>query len=222
MVGYTIYILFPYVERCTATETFFTDSLVRRGSLFSILEHKYYFEHNSVLMKKLEVILISLFLVACLMYISYVPGTGLFKTIFAMLLAQFYFALSFALLNGLGFRTMIKRVSYSSIKPGYIILAVIAGLVLANGVMAILFLSMRWPGAFAMAFFSTAILLALSILSLVLFAVKKAQVYNNILRRTFFMLTLTIILWSVSKMYWEIDLDQFKQEREEARRSASD
>ena len=165
-------------------------------------------------MKKIEIILPSIFLFACLLYIYHLPGAGVFKTLAALSLGGFYLLISFALFNDIGFRRIFSSESYKSVKAWHILIAIIAGYVLCSAVMSVLFLVMRWPGAFVMTFASTVQLIIVALVCAVLSAIKPLQVYKNILRRVFIFLSLVITLWAVSKMYWELDLEHFKAEIE--------
>lgn len=168
-------------------------------------------------MKKIEIGLICLFLIACILYIKHWPMAGPLRTVAAMTLAQFYLVLSFSLFNDLGFRKMFNSTNYKSVKAIHIIIAVAAGMSLSISMLSILFLSMRWPGNLYMSFVSSIILIVISIVSLILYVVNKEKVYKNILSRTFTTLCLVIILWSVTKMYYEMDIEQFKTEIEASR-----
>lgn len=98
-------------------------------------------------MKKLEVILVLVALLSFVLSYFNVPFSLVLMLIAFNVLAMFYFVFSFALINGLGFRGMFKKTSYSGVNAFMIVLAVLFGWFLSNIIVGLTMSVNEFPGA---------------------------------------------------------------------------
>lgn len=96
-------------------------------------------------MKKFELALGVLALLALIMKFSGVVGGGLLLVLVLMTLSLFYY-LSFALVNNISLNKVLKKESYSNTTPLRIIGAVILGFALSPVIMGTLFVIQDYPG----------------------------------------------------------------------------
>jgi hypothetical protein len=98
-------------------------------------------------MKKAEVIVAALSVIALLFNIFLIPGGGILTAITLSLLASLYFYFGFALFNGIKLRYIFKKESYKSSNSLRLIGAAITGASLSMIIIGILFKVMLWPSA---------------------------------------------------------------------------
>ncbi|MFL9837026.1 hypothetical protein ABS768_05910 [Flavobacterium sp. ST-75] len=134
-------------------------------------------------MKKAEIILAVLTLVGILLSVLHIPGGNILAVLTMTILSMVYFCLSFALLNGLGFRDMIKNDNYKEISALRMVGAVLSGIVFSTAIIGILFRWMMWPGAGAMLLVSIPGFLIMLIIVLIKYFTKKELFYRNMLIR---------------------------------------
>lgn len=134
-------------------------------------------------MKKAEIILAVLTLVGILLSVLHIPGGNILAVLTMTILSMVYFCLSFALLNGLGFRGMIKNDNYKAISALRMVGAVLSGIVFSTAIIGILFRWMMWPGAGAMLIVSIPGFLIMLIIVLIKYFTKKELFYRNMLIR---------------------------------------
>lgn len=98
-------------------------------------------------MKKTEIILSILIVVAIILNFSLIPGGVILTVLTLSSLSCLYFAFSFALLNNIRLRHIFKSESYKGINALRIIGTVVTGWSLSLALNGILFKLLFWPGA---------------------------------------------------------------------------
>lgn len=98
-------------------------------------------------MKKLEVILASISIIAFLLIFMTFPGATELFTIGLSVLSIIYFYLSFALLNNIRLRKIFKKKSYEEVSKTEIVLAILTGVALSVFSVGIMFKMIFLPGA---------------------------------------------------------------------------
>lgn len=97
-------------------------------------------------MKKTEITLALLTLIAYLLLYYSVDGGAMLMALFCAALYCLYLFFSFALLNNIGGRKIFKKASYHLIGRFKIVAAVITGFGLSASVLSILFILLNWEG----------------------------------------------------------------------------
>ncbi len=97
-------------------------------------------------MKKLEIGLIVIFLIGFALKLAAIPGGSPLITLSLGTLSLLYFYFSFALLNGVRFRSLLKKESYREVSTKEIVIAVAAGITLSNVTIGLAFKIQSWPG----------------------------------------------------------------------------
>jgi len=98
-------------------------------------------------MKRLELILGAVVVVALFFKVLHWPGGSLMLTIALTGLASIYMFWGFALLNNVSDDKAFSKSAYSGISTTQIVVSIIAGLGLSAVCMGILFKMQHWPGA---------------------------------------------------------------------------
>jgi hypothetical protein len=98
-------------------------------------------------MKKAEIIIAILCIVAIVMNLLLVPGATIITVLSLSMFSCFYMYFSFALFNGIRLRNITKKESYKDISKPRIIGAVGAGLALALTIIGIMCILQSYPGA---------------------------------------------------------------------------
>ena len=176
-------------------------------------------------MKKAEIILAILALIGILLSVLHIPGGNILTVLTMTILSMVYFCLSFALLNGLGFRGMIKNDNYKAISALRMVGAVLSGIVFSIAIIGILFRWMMWPGAGAMLLVSIPGFLIMLIIVLIKCFTKKELFYRNMLIRIVVIGIPLIILFANSSLVRNIrysDNPELLQAIEEAEQNPED
>lgn len=97
-------------------------------------------------MRLFEKIAVVIFLLGVAFRFFDIPGGGILATLAAVSLAVYYFLFGFLLFNGILLKKIFKKEVYADTNALKIILAVLAGYIIACGVCAVAFTIMRWPG----------------------------------------------------------------------------
>ena len=97
-------------------------------------------------MKKLEIILGSIFLFGNIMMVLDIPGGMILASASVMLLYLLYFFCSFFLLNQKRLKDIFKRSTYSGIGAYLAIMSIIIGWALSAFIAGVLFIILQWPG----------------------------------------------------------------------------
>lgn len=176
-------------------------------------------------MKKAEIILAVLTLVGILLSVLHIPGGNILAVLTMTILSMVYFCLSFALLNGLGFRGMIKNDNYKAISALRMVGAVLSGIVFSTAIIGILFRWMMWPGAGAMLIVSIPGFLIMLIIVLIKYFTKKELFYRNMLIRIVIIGIPLVVLFVNSSLVRNIrysDNPELLQAIEEAEQNPED
>ncbi|MEQ8474413.1 MAG: hypothetical protein RIC35_24665 [Marinoscillum sp.] len=147
-------------------------------------------------MKKLELILSAIAIIAFVMYMLLVSGALLLLLLSLTTLSIIYMYLSITLFNGIKLRGILKKSSYSGISTLRIIVTILTGVALAFTITGIFFTLFYWPGSkFNLSIGLIGLLIAL-IISLIKYLSTKAPVYISILKRVviYSMVGLTLYL----------------------------
>jgi len=127
------------------------------------------------------------------MKVASIPGSGLLSTVAGICLGMLYFIFGFALFNGIPFRGIFKKASYTGVKAGHIILTVLAGMVGLLLVFAILFRINYWPGDRVVLFEGIMIGILISLITGILQSVYKKR-YLTLIQQRLLPLTIVCIL----------------------------
>lgn len=176
-------------------------------------------------MKKAEIILAVLTLIGILLSVLHIPGGNILAVLTMTILSMVYFCLSFALLNGLGFRGMIKNDNYKAISALRMVGAVLSGIVFSTAIIGILFRWMMWPGAGAMLIVSIPGFLIMLIIVLIKYFTKKELFYRNMLIRIVIIGIPLVVLFVNSSLVRNIrysDNPELLQAIEEAEQNPED
>lgn len=101
-------------------------------------------------MKRLEKTLLMLIVLSILAKLVPLPFNGIVITFAALALSILYFFFGFAVFPDIGFRQILKKESYSNLKPWDIIISVFTGMAFQILVIGLLFKIQYWPGASVM------------------------------------------------------------------------
>ena len=134
-------------------------------------------------MKKTELILILLALIALIMKLMYLPGSLILIVLSLPTLSLFYFYLGFAFFNGIGFRKILKRESYKGISTQRIIIGIGTGFALNIAAIGVLFKIQSYSGASMILFISLFGLGILMIFSVIKMRENTDNYYANIFKR---------------------------------------
>ena len=137
-------------------------------------------------MKKVEIVIVCLGLVAAVLRLFSIEGGVLFTTIFLGLLWIFYLLLSYPLLNR-GNKFTWPR----------LLLSIGAGIALSTAVVGILFRLNHWDGGAFLQVISTVLLLTVIVVSLIQYVSVASMFYANILIRGGILLLINVamIVW---------------------------
>ena len=134
-------------------------------------------------MKRFEIILGIIFLIALIFKIALIPGGVILATISLTLLAMFYNFFAFAFFNKIRLKNIFSGKSYQGISVWRIIGSIGLGWGLAALCMGILFKLMQWPGGMIMLLTGLITILIVVIIALVKFFLSKGDFYKTILLR---------------------------------------
>lgn len=134
-------------------------------------------------MKKTELILVGLFLVALVLNFLRIPSAGILTILSYLILFLFYSFLSFALFNDIRFRNIGKKESYSNISALRMVGTITFGIILSIAITGIVFKFQLWPGAFQEMIIGLFGISIVSIVSLIKIAKDKTGFYKKILIR---------------------------------------
>jgi hypothetical protein len=136
-------------------------------------------------MKKLELILGGITVLAAILYLLQIPIVFFLLIISVQITATFYFLLSFALLNGIGFKGMFKKESFKQTNGLKITIAALTGWILSLVILGSLFSLSHWPGDIMLI---TGLMMAAIVLIICgfLYFREKNIFYNRVILRTLF------------------------------------
>lgn len=134
-------------------------------------------------MKKTELILIGITLLALLMKLLHLPASGVLTVLSLSSISGIYMYLGFTLFNNLRFRNLFKKESYKEISTKRIVGGIGSGLALSVSVIGILFKFQSWPGASINLITGIIGLIIVTIISLIKMKKNTDNYYSNILKR---------------------------------------
>ncbi|EJF10152.1 hypothetical protein [Pontibacter sp. BAB1700] len=153
-------------------------------------------------MKKTEIVLGAIAVVALILNLLFVPGSSILTVISLSAISVLYMYLSFALFNGVRLRYIFKKNSYKGISTMRIIGAVLTGLALSITLIGLLFKFQDWPGAtinLGVGLFGLVIAL---IVGAVKYSKSKSDYYTKIFKRIAVYGGLGLIMLLLPKEAW--------------------
>ncbi len=173
-------------------------------------------------MRIAEIIIGIIAVILIIMNLLTIPGGSVGVVLLFSFLSFFYYILSFALLNGIRLRNIFKADSYKGIRSIQIILSILTGFALSIMLLGILFKIEFYPGEKIMMLYGLIFVGVITIISIILHIINKADTYRRILIRTaiiggvglfFFILPSNTIIDIKYKEYPEL-AEAFKKHRE--------
>lgn len=153
-------------------------------------------------MKKAEIILALIALIAFVLNLLQIPGGTALTTIALSTLSIFYMYLSFAFFNGIKLRHILKKDAYEGISKLRIIGSVLTGFVLAITITSILFSIMYWAGAKMLLKQALLGLLLIMVILVVKYQNKKIPFYSILLKRIGLYGGISFILFLLPEDTW--------------------
>ena len=134
-------------------------------------------------MKKAELILVSLAVIAFGLNLFLVQGSSLLLIFSVIGLLFLYFYLGFAILNGISLKEMFKKETYKNISNLRIFGSVATGIIFSIMILGATFKYLMWPGGSIMLLISFVGMLIIFIVALVKNLKKPSKFYQNVLLR---------------------------------------
>ncbi len=153
-------------------------------------------------MKKTELILIGIAIIAMIMKFFHMPFSGVLTVLSFTFLSVIYMYFGFALFNNIRFRKIFKKETYKEISTKRIIGGVSAGFALSVSVVGIMFKFQSWPGASFNLYSGIAMLTVIAIISIIKMKKSRDKYYSNILKRIAFYGAISIFLVSIPLKTW--------------------
>ncbi len=153
-------------------------------------------------MKKTEIILLLLFLIALILESFHVQGSNILLFVSLLLISFLYFYLGFALFNNIRFKNIFKKKSYKNISSKRIIGATGTGFNLSIATIGILFKFLLWPGGNLLLMIATFGLSIITLISIIKIPKTKDKYYSKILKRVVIFGTLSLFLFLLPKETW--------------------
>ncbi len=153
-------------------------------------------------MRKLEIILTILPLIGILFRILHLPGADILVLIPFTLLAFIYFYFGFALFNGIRFREVFKKSTYSKIEELNIPFGAAAGVALSIGVLGISFKLVSLPGALILLMLGAIGLIIITSIAWVKKETRSDNVFQKVIKRSIPFGLVCVFLLSVPTRTW--------------------
>lgn len=153
-------------------------------------------------MKKTEIILLTLSIIAIGFNLLLIPGGGILTVLIYTILSIFYFYFSFALFNNISLRKIFNRESYQNLSRKRIIGAVGAGFALSIVVASIMFQIQLWPGADFLLASGIFGLLIVTLWGFSKYRRSKSDYYIKIFKRTAIFSGITLVVMFFPKTKW--------------------
>lgn len=145
-------------------------------------------------MKKLELFLWISALCGMAFKFTAIPGGSVIWVLSVSALASLYFWLSFALLNGIGFRSIFSKGAFKSIPASQIAGALALGLAFAVVLIGVLFRLQGWPGSMPILYAGTAGVLIGSLLLLASKKKTRSVFYRQATKRTLIFAVIALLM----------------------------
>jgi len=148
-------------------------------------------------MKKTELILLGIAILALILKMLHISGSGVLTVLSVSSISVFYMYIGFALFNNVSFRNIFKKDSYKGISSKRIIGGIGTGLALGYTIIGILFKFQSWPNAsnqLGMGLLGLGIVMLISLIK-----IKKStdNYYSNILKRVVIIGALGVFLFAI-------------------------
>lgn len=135
-------------------------------------------------MKKAEIYLALLALLALIFKLTLIPGAGIVTMLSLSILGMMYYFLGFALFNGIKLRAILKSSSYTNITAAKIIGAVLTGWVLSMALIGIMFRLQLYPGGHNLLFLGLIGMMAIIVVSIIARLIAgQSRIFPRILKR---------------------------------------
>ena len=134
-------------------------------------------------MKKFEITIAILSIIALVLNMLYIPGTNILAFILLMTYAMLYYPLGFAVLNNIRFRDILKKDAYKETNVKIILGAIFTGMALSEVICGILFKFLFFSGAGFMLIAGLCCLPIIAIVATVKYVKTRSQFYVGILKR---------------------------------------
>ena len=153
-------------------------------------------------MKKTEIILGAIAIIALTIQLLNLPGGGILTVLTLSTVSTMYMFLSFALFNDIRLRKIFKKDSYKGISTTRILGAILTGLALSITTIGLLFKFQSWPWAsFPLRFGLFGLLIGL-IVGLIKYQRTKSDYYTKIFKRIAIYGGLGLILMILPRETW--------------------
>jgi alcohol dehydrogenase class IV len=153
-------------------------------------------------MKKGEIILATLSIIALGLNLLLIPGGGLLTVLTLSTLSMIYFNFGFALFNDIRLRKILKKDSYTDISSLRILGAVGAGLALSMTTIGLMFKFQSWPGADFNLIAGLLGLVTVTIIGVIKYMQNKSDYYTRILKRVTIFGGLGLLVFLTPKTTW--------------------
>ena len=153
-------------------------------------------------MKKAELALIGISILALIMKMFHLPASGVLTVLSLSSLSVIYMYLGFAIFNNIQFRKILKKETYKEISTKRIIGGVGAGLAISVSVIGVLFKFQSFPGASANLIMGIVTLSLVSIISLIKMKKSTDNYYSNIVKRTIIIGAISIFMLAIPTKTW--------------------
>src|SRR5688572_31165 len=153
-------------------------------------------------MKKTEIIIATLSIIALGLNLLLIPGGGVLTVLTLLSLSMIYFYFGFALFNDIRFRKIFKKDSYKEITSLRILGAVGTGLALSLTTVGIVFKFQAWQGANINLGAGLAGLLIVTIIGLIQYSKNKSNYYTQIFKRVVLFGGIGLILFFIPETSW--------------------
>ena len=153
-------------------------------------------------MKKAEIIFATLSIIALVLKLLLVPGSGILSVLSISILSVIYMYLSFALFNGIRGKNIFKKDSYAAISRMRIIGAIGAGLALSITTIGLLFKIQSWPGASFNLGIGLLSLFIVAVIGIIRYRQYKSEYYTKIFKRVAVVGGLGLIFFFIPNTTW--------------------
>lgn len=153
-------------------------------------------------MKKFEIIIATLSIIALGLNLLLIPGGGVLTVLTLSTLSGLYMYLSFALFNEIRLRNIFKKDSFKGISTMRIVGAVGTGLALSVMTAGLMFKFQSWPGADFNLGAGLFGLLLVTVIGLIKYSKTKSDFYTRIFKRAAIFGGLGLILMLTPKTSW--------------------
>jgi len=145
-------------------------------------------------MKKIEVILFSIFLIGYVLKSIHLLGGSILLAFSALILFLYYFFLAIWLFNSIGFKDIFRKNAYKSLTADRIVITIFAGLVMALNMAALPFKILHWPGVNIMMTCSITLSIFLILVLLIMIFGFKQNYTALLLRTSVFLLAILFVI----------------------------